>query len=128
MKKYITFLPLTIVLISIQCTSEIEDTDNLVIDETITTEIVSDNNSTDNTKEELVYYKNNYDFITVVNNKENYGFSKGMNIGVLHSNYDFIIYLVIILFMFNNKLPTYIFIIAAILDAFLIILIFNYCL
>jgi len=48
MKKYITFLPLTIVLISIQCTSEIEDTDNLVIDETITTEIVSDNNSTDN--------------------------------------------------------------------------------
>ncbi len=48
MKKYITFLPLTIVLISIQCSSEIEDTDNLVIDETITTEIVSDNNSTDN--------------------------------------------------------------------------------
>ena len=48
MKKYITFLPLTIVLISIQCSSEIEDTDNLVIDETITTEIVSDSNSTDN--------------------------------------------------------------------------------
>ena len=48
MKKYITFLPLTIVLISIQCSSEMDDTDNLVIDETITTEIVSDSNSTDN--------------------------------------------------------------------------------
>ena len=30
--------------------------------------------------------------------------------------------------MFNNKLPTYIFIIAAILDAILIILVFTYCL
>ena len=48
MKKYITFLPLIILLISIQCSSEMDDTDNLVIDETITTEIVSDSNSTDN--------------------------------------------------------------------------------
>ena len=48
MKKYIAFLPLTIVLISIQCSSEMDDTDDLVIDETITTEIVSDSNSTDN--------------------------------------------------------------------------------
>ncbi len=32
------------------------------------------------------------------------------------------------LLMFNNKPPTYIFVIAAILDAFFIILIFSYCL
>ena len=48
MKKYITFLPLTILLISIQCSSEMEETDTLVTDETVTTEVVSDTNSTDN--------------------------------------------------------------------------------
>ena len=48
MKKYITFLPLTILLISIQCSSEMDDTDTLVTDEAITTEVVSDTNTTDN--------------------------------------------------------------------------------
>ena len=48
MKKYITFLPLTILLISIQCSSEMDDTDTLVTDEAVTTEVVSDSNTTDN--------------------------------------------------------------------------------
>ena len=48
MKKHITFLPLTILLISVQCSSEMEETDNLVIDESVTEEIASNSDSTDN--------------------------------------------------------------------------------
>ena len=55
--------------------------------------IVVNNNSTDNTKDGLKYYENNYDFIKVVNNKQNYGFARGMNIGALYSKYEYIILL-----------------------------------
>ena len=55
--------------------------------------IIVNNNSTDNTEEGLKYYENNYHFITVINNKQNYGFAAGMNIGVLHSKYQYIILL-----------------------------------
>ena len=55
--------------------------------------IIVNNNSTDDTKKELEYYKNNYDFISIVNNDKNYGFAKGMNIGMLHSKYQNIILL-----------------------------------
>ena len=34
-----------------------------------------------------------FEFIKVINNDKNYGFSKGMNIGSLHAKYDYIILL-----------------------------------
>jgi GT2 family glycosyltransferase len=52
--------------------------------------IIVNNNSTDETKQELKWYEK-YKFITVVNNSENYGFAKGMNIGTLHSSYEYIV-------------------------------------
>ena len=48
MRKYFTLLPLIILLISIQCSSEMDDTENLVIDEIATTEKIISNNTTDN--------------------------------------------------------------------------------
>ena len=48
MRKYFTLLPLVILLISIQCSSEMDDTENLVIDEIATTEKIISNNTTDN--------------------------------------------------------------------------------
>ena len=48
MRKYFTILPLIILLISIQCSSEMDDTENLVIDEFATTEKIISNNTTDN--------------------------------------------------------------------------------
>lgn len=48
MRKYFTILPLIILLISIQCSSEMDDTENLVIDEIATTEKIISNNTTDN--------------------------------------------------------------------------------
>ena len=46
MRKYFTLLPLIILLISIQCSSEMDDTENLVIDEIATTEKIISNNTT----------------------------------------------------------------------------------
>ena len=48
MRKYFTLLPLIILLVSIQCSSEMDDTENLVIDEIATTEKIISNNTTDN--------------------------------------------------------------------------------
>ena len=48
MRKYFTLLPLIILIISIQCSSEMDDTENLVIDEIATTEKIISNNTTDN--------------------------------------------------------------------------------
>ena len=48
MRKYFTLLPLIILLISIKCSSEMDDTENLVIDEIATTEKIISNNTTDN--------------------------------------------------------------------------------
>ena len=47
MRKYFILLPLVIILISIQCSSEMDDTENLVIDEIATTEKIISNNTTD---------------------------------------------------------------------------------
>ena len=46
MRKYFILLPLVIILISIQCSSEMDDTENLVIDEIATTEKIISNNTT----------------------------------------------------------------------------------
>ena len=46
MRKYFTLLPLIILLISIQCSSEMDDTENLVIDEIATTEKIISNKKT----------------------------------------------------------------------------------
>ena len=55
--------------------------------------IIVNNNSLDETKIELdKLYKNN-EKIRIINNKENYGFAMGMNIGALHASYDYIILL-----------------------------------
>lgn len=54
--------------------------------------IIVNNNSTDETKEELKQYEK-YNFIKVINNCKNYGFAKGMNIGAIHCNYELIVLL-----------------------------------
>lgn len=54
--------------------------------------IIVNNNSSDNTKEKLKKYKKS-NKVKVINNKENYGFAKGMNIGALYSSGDYLVLL-----------------------------------
>ena len=55
--------------------------------------IIVNNCSQDETREELQFYNDMFEFIKVINNDKNYGFAKGMNIGSLHVKYDYIILL-----------------------------------
>ena len=54
--------------------------------------IIVNNCSTDETFEELKKYKKNSK-IKIINNEENYGFAKGMNIGALHAFGDYLVLL-----------------------------------